>query len=376
MNMRPDPNYKSFTAVAAVLLAAVMFHACAPTTFQSARYDFEKNKARHRADGYGPREGMAYFLPKGYVHVTADLRCATLTNATDGRTELNPVNYYDLKVDVQILPDAARMYLLEPKLSMWAHDTFGIAVSNGLLSSISSTNVDRSHDVMVSLAGLAGALATEGAAPGLPVKFLPPKKPELPRHIEVSFAPNADGTILDTVSNALDAGSLQILVRPFDGAHTTNRLPQSAGTDFKSGPGIFYRPLLPWNIVINDTRARNNMVFSSVVLLPNDAPVLSLVPRRTTMVTQKTDIVFQNGSPVAFTLDRESPAAVWAALPLDMIKAFMSVPTEMLQLKLNFANTNAALTAAETTNLKNRLELLQKQVELQNFSRTNGVTGR
>ena len=140
-------------------------------------------------------------------------------------------------------------------------------------------------------------------------------------------------------------------------------IPSRNDRNSEGGPGVFYRPLLPWQIVINDARAAA-AVYSGIVLLPNYAPILSLVARKTSMV-------FQNGSPVAFALDRQSPAAAWAALPLDMTKSFLSVPAEMLQLKFNFARTNAALTAAEAVSLKNRLELLQQQVDLQNFARTN-----
>ena len=139
----------------------------------------------------------------------------------------------------------------------------------------------------------------------------------------------------------------------------------------QSSQSIFYRPLLPWTVTIVDS---NNLSRQSlIVMLPNNAPVLTLVPRRTPMVTAITSITFDRGCLTGFTYDRESPALAWASLPLDMIKAFISAPTELIQLKFNFANTNSQLIKAQSDELANELTLLKQQIALQEFMRTNSA---
>jgi hypothetical protein len=100
-----------------------------------------------------------------------------------------------------------------------------------------------------------------------------------------------------------------------------------------------------------------------------------MVPRRTPLVTAKTGITFDRGCPTAFTYDRESPALAWFSLPLDMAKAFLSVPAELVQLKFNSANSNAQLVGAESLQAKNELDLLKQQIALEEFKRKNAPVG-
>jgi hypothetical protein len=151
------------------------------------------------------------------------------------------------------------------------------------------------------------------------------------------------------------------------GAHAHAGLPVDAKG--QGGAGVFYRPLLPYTVIITDDLTQTE--YRTVVLLPNDGPILSLVPRRATLVTAKTGIQFDHGCPTALSLDRESTALAWASLPLDVVKAFLSAPAELVQLKLNFANTNAQLGTAELNNLNNQLSILKAQVAIQQFMLTN-----
>jgi hypothetical protein len=137
--------------------------------------------------------------------------------------------------------------------------------------------------------------------------------------------------------------------------------------------GIFYRPLFPYKVTITDDNSK--AVSSAVVMLPNGSPILSLVPRRHSLVTAKASLLFDHGCPTAISFDSESSALAWFSLPLDMIKAFLSAPAEMIQLKLNFANTNAQLSTAQLTELNNQLSILKQQVAINQFMLTNTPSG-
>ena len=396
----------------------VVFTGCETATFHSTHTAADAPASQ--------RTGIAYFLPHGYVHLVAELQdgsnsnktsqpvpapkspaptnapaadangpevpgqpvLAQLPASTDGQATPPaappaqkdqpaatppPTPYYKITVDVVLAPDGSNLFLLDPQTSAWAHDTFNVGIKDGLLASIGSTNADQTGQVLVKLAGLAGLIANP-----LKVNFIDTQTPapkKLPARMEVLLAPE-DST--DDANTILQPAHLSIKVKPLFPKAADNTLPANPETLYGSrfsapanNVGLFYRPLQPYLVTVTD--GNNQDVSQAVVMLPNEAPILSLVPRRTTFVTAKTGITFDKGSPVAFSYDRESVAL--ASLPLDMAKAFLSVPTEMLQLKLNLANTNAQVINAQTTELQNELTLMRQQLSLQDFIRTNVPAG-
>jgi hypothetical protein len=72
--------------------------------------------------------------------------------------------------------------------------------------------------------------------------------------------------------------------------------------------------------------------------------------------------------------DKPSTALAWISLPLDAVKAFLSAPAELLQIKLNYANTNQALTSADNGVLVNELSELKSKVALLQYQQTNGIS--
>jgi hypothetical protein len=228
-------------------------------------------------------------------------------------------------VDAVLSPDPKNMFLLKPRLSDWAHDNFNIGVSNGLLTSINASNSDQSGQVLVKLAQLAGdvvyfplaAPPTDGSSETAP-----------PQEIDIIIDP----TDTESAKTFLSPAKLKLTAEPF-GWNTNSKPSGVEVTNQLHSHCIFYRPLLPWKVTVQD--GNNNSTISVVLMLPTRAPVLALKPTRTAFVTTKTAITFSQGSPTSFSYDRESRYLAIASLPVDMIKAFLSAPTELIQLKLN-----------------------------------------
>jgi hypothetical protein len=372
------------------MVAALAVCSCETATFHSTRFDLKTPPPASSANGpgnFGPRQGTAYFLPKGYIHLIAEVQNGSSTGTgksatgTNAQTAAQPsagapqdtapvaaaIPHYKLTVDVTILPDGGNMFLLRPKTSAWAHDTFGITIQNGLLTSVGSSNSDQTGTVLLKLAELAGTMAAGLKA--TPYATNPPAA--LPARIELMFAP--DDTAEANLT--LQKGRLNVVVNrdfPFIQPQDRDNLPAtSAGKP--DDEGIFYRPLLPYTVTVNEEN--NQTTYSTVVLLPNDGPILSLVPKRASLVTAKTSIVFDHGCPTAVSFDRASPAVAWASLPIDMVKAFLSAPAELVQLKFNFANSNAQLSSAELAGLNNQISILKQQLAIEQFMRTNSLSG-
>ena len=343
---------KILTTAVVVGLTLIGISGCSSPTYSS------KKIVPATLNTLSNREGTFYCLPKGYIHLMADLQ--------DGTTSSPKTPYYKITtIEVTLVPDTTKMYLLSPKTSSLAHDRFGITVTNNFLTSINSSNADQSGQVLVKLAALAGDIV-QLLAPKLVVPTIEEKPTtNLPLHIDIVIDPD------NTDQEILRKANLRVKAYP------PSEVSIETGSDApllgknQSSQGIFYRPLLPWTVTIDD--GNNLGVQTLIVMLPNNAPVLTLVPRRTPMVTAITSITFDRGCLTGFTYDRESPALAWASLPLDMIKAFISAPTELIQLKFNFANTNSQLIKAQSDELANELTLLKQQIALQEFMRTNSA---
>jgi hypothetical protein len=370
---------------------------CSSPTFHSSHFDL----ASTNSSG----DGVPYFLPTGYIHFVADMQAGSTgsvktaaspsSNAAPAGININVTqnNYqasspsnppsgqpgagggkpadpggptqkspsYSIKVDAMLSPDPNALYLLNPLYSNWANDAFNIGISNGLLTTINSSNSDQSGQVLVKLAQLAGDIVYLAGQVGAFTVSHPGLSTNLPSKIDVIIDP----AHLEDASQILAQGNLCLTAVPFGWTSSASANPP-AETD-----KIFYRPLLPWKVQVTDTN--NHSIYSAVLMLPNNAPVLSLTPLRTSFVTAKTAINFSQGSPISFSYDRESPYLAIAGLPVDMIKAFLSAPTDLIQLKLNYVNTNSQLLSSQATEAQNQLKLLQQQVALEEFIRTNKI---
>ncbi len=302
--------------------------------------------------------GVAYNLPKGYVHIVGDLQQPAA--GTSGP------RYYKLTVTPNIVPDTSVQYVLQADPSIWSHDTYGITVTNGLLTTINATNASQLHDIFVSLATTAGIAAAMAAPLVATNNATPVAQPDVnaPPHFEIDLDPAQDSD----VKLGGNATLLQAKIKPFLSSTATTYTQYTNAVN----EGLLYHPLGLYQVAINNTAGNDaQTVIQTEVLLPNPNITLSISPEHTPMLARNASINFDHGVVTGFSFDRPSEVLAWASLPLDMIKAFISAPAELIQLKLNVANTNNALATAQTTALQDQLSSLQAQMSLQQFAATN-----
>ena len=311
-------------------------------------------------------EGMIYFLPTGYIELVAQMQKTSGTNS----------NHYSFTLTPVIVPDYKQAFLLRQSFSPYAHDSFQFAVANnGLLTSVNTTNQDQTGQIIVQIAQTVAAIVNP-MPPGLRANLLseaPPSSCERPDRIDLIFDPSQPVDAPDGINSRLAKYCLKVHVEV--PSITWGGGWQDANTSLQKDKavldGIYYRCKLPYTITIEDESTGD--ISSTVALLPNRSPILSMVPRRSSMVTRTTSITLQDGCLTSVAFDKPSTALAWVSLPLTVMQALMSVPTQMLQLKLNYANTNQALIQADTATLQNELNLLKAQMALVQFNQTNNV---
>lgn len=365
-----------------ILLVALGVVGCA--TIQSTHLQ----KASLRED----REGIAYFLPRGKVQIKAtridlkepvksdetasaeserpnphQLRAAPNQNTNTAANAATNRYYYQVTITGIIEPDPEYMFVLRPKLSPWASDAMQINVnSQGLLTTVSSTNTDESGEVLVTLAQVA-IESFKIAAGGVPTVKLIGDKP-LPKEVVVTFSPT-DQDEINAAKAALENAQLELRVATnfskFPKRWTRLPAPDDAPASFD---GFFYRPALPFTISLSNAVERSSI--RQTVLLPNDAPILSFSPKRSPLVQRVTHVTLENGTLKEVSINKPSSVLAGVKIPLRILQAIVALPTELIQLKFNYSSTNEALLKSQAAELKALKDILEAQRALAS-ARTN-----
>lgn len=123
-------------------------------------------------------------------------------------------------------------------------------------------------------------------------------------------------------------------------------------------PGLAYRQNEPMHVdIIRYDNANKSMAYverSFSFSVPNNAPIDVLRYDDATFVTRRDDVGFVDGSLVSLDFDRPSEAAVAASIPFRIVRGTTEALSELVQLRVNLANQEAALATAEQTAANNQ----------------------
>lgn len=368
-------------SLAGALMVAVLV-GC--STLKSARVgNTPPAKPKHRS-------GIAYFLPRVRLNVKASLaggggkepaKDATqinnivtvvvnnetkpATNAPAGgasaQEKPNPV--YQITINEMYEPDPAHLYLLRPQFNALAADTYRVVVSNGLLTTISSTNADKSGEVIVDLAKI-GIEAFKLAAGGPPSMHVKTTAEKWPREIDVTFDPTDPVQLREAQQHLLDVKLNLAFTNHgrFSFREGWRRVGGMSAGKGEEGNGFFYRPLLPYTVTLSN--GSDGSFVSRTVLLPNEAPILSFCPQRAAFVERVTHVALENGTikEVYFSKPSELSAAV--KIPLGILQSIVALPADLIQLKINYHSQNKALIESQQKEIEALRTLLKSQKDL------------
>lgn len=129
--------------------------------------------------------------------------------------------------------------------------------------------------------------------------------------------------------------------------------------------GFVYRVLRPFKIHLRSHAACNKQKALSpqmtVVNIP-DPDLKLILPMMAGAFTKNVVTAnFKEGMPVDYAIDRPSELNAVVGLPLDVAKALISVPAEMIQLKVNYSSKDTAFVAAQQNALDAKTALIEAQ---------------
>jgi len=112
-----------------------------------------------------------------------------------------------------------------------------------------------------------------------------------------------------------------------------------------------------------------------MLLLPNEASVLALDISRAAFVEKKINVDFDDGILKQVTIKKPSGALELVSIPIEIIQAFVALPGELVQLKINLSSKDKNLYEAQKMELAAKQQLLDYQKELQEESENEGLGG-
>lgn len=334
----------------------------------------------------GESGSMGYFLPKGLIRVSL-------------KPPIGKPNEYELKVEAKLIPDPEHFYRLSYLPNPAAKDNLKVSIANGFLQSVETTAKDEMVDIAKRIMEIPKEIAK--AALGAPAAAIAP--PGLKQSLDVDVDPDIffsgrteDKKIVNNLKKNLESfGIIEIKITRPPGAETYKAAPPSKG--------VYYRPLLPYTVKLSykgktktsptkttsaedgpsqkpaDGKAAPSSSTSNppkketspkkqkaaktkaapqippnaeyqevhvelqeTVYLPNGAPILSLDVTRAAFVTKKTKLTFADG--VLTGVDLEKPSEILAGLeiPIHLIKTIVSLPSDIIQLKINYSSQEKA----------------------------------
>ena len=127
-------------------------------------------------------------------------------------------------------------------------------------------------------------------------------------------------------------------------------------------PGIAYRPRLDYDLYIYtkmDPTGPEPWTLRELrtLALENKAPVFSLAISRALFAERRTVLTFDQGTLSGFCVSKSSEGAGFVDVPVEIIRSIVALPTQILQVRIDQANSQAELNKihAETIALQTKL---------------------
>jgi hypothetical protein len=269
-------------------------------------------------------------------------------------------------------PDPKLRFVAKLEHSMFRDDKWAITTTTaGLLSSTDATITDRTADVVVELAKSAAQVAKTVTMFGFERSTL---VPELPGVVEPQCMPFRKDLVFDpadgrepgaqtcTTSSSWKCANARLAEWGIHDAdlHVDAEVVPLSGTPARED-GFHYRRPIPYTIVL---RSQGD-VQTTRLLIPNGAPIDTISIPALTFVTAKYGVKFDQGMLISVDAEQPSEAMAIAAFPGRVAKELVSIPTDLVQIKIDHSTKEAEKIAAEKGIVDAKKALLESEMALE-----------
>ncbi|WP_207460473.1 hypothetical protein [Azospirillum sp. SYSU D00513] len=290
-----------------------------------------------------------------------------------------------------VIPDPEHRFTANFSHSIARSDDFKLTVSNGLLTTTSVTSADETKAILTSLAGLVGAFvgapipsprafefdATKDSDQGINPQqckefsysrsFDPTDRRELSAVLKgLSENDSSFEVEIDGVRCSANGGTDASVCGP------TGAVENNVSADAKA-KGLFYRA--PRSVRISIAPSSDGNPQCPLTGLPTAQSVTVVVPDSTSafvlpaegggFTTATIGHSFKDGMPTTYAVTQPSELLGVASIPVDILKALVSVPTELVRLRVNYDSEANAIIEQRIKEQEQSLTLLKAQRDLE-----------
>ena len=313
----------------------------------------------------------------------------TLAKADQARVEANAgalcLYKYDSKLELlSAVPDHEMRFTATFSHNVLRDDDGKLAVTaDGLLTNSNVVATDRSGDIIVELAGAIGGFGGTGAPDRL--KFTATSaSPDCAVTAEkfiYQFDPvayeatnaklfRAGFPIQLNLQNMHQEGPTCLAPIPKEtDEQRSARLAECAskviGTAGQSG-ALFYRSAVPVTVILEQCLVKPDGTFdctkrrpvdAALVLIPQLGPISYIPMRSSAFVKSVDDVTFSNGSISSWNATRPSGALEIVRLPVRVLTALISVPAQILSLRVDLSDQDKALAISQEAQISAQQKL-------------------
>lgn len=318
------------------------------------------------ADGVTAKEALT---EAGKKQVVAQ----TVYDNLVARTDSNKFEDEIALAELPAIPDPKERYLA--RLSHWiTHaDSLKIGTTDaGLLKTVSGTSTDKTGAILEDTAKaiIAGLKASVGM-PGPMVEAVPLKTSDpcalVPTFVTQAFTneytfnpsdPEEQKTMNCTLQKLGSAFRISAKKLPSvepqpggsDAAPKVGAVPGNHPDTCQCVKGLVYRRPVRWEFSVqkvSDVGKEGVPVRTVAILLPNEGPSMVASMETGPFIPTSYDIAFQDGMLTKWDVDRPSELYAIIQIPLNILKDVIALPTQLIQLKLDYSSKDVELLKSE-----------------------------
>ncbi len=353
------------TILFSLLITTLMTSGCASKVFESKGISPKKIATECK--------DMVYYLPKTYYRVSIHPKQdnnGNVVRSITSNSKSRPL--YDITLTRYTVPDMENPICLNFKHSNSADDDYDVTISTtGLIQSVNSVNTDKSLDIALKTVELVGTIAKAASLPGsVALAYRAAEIDEPDESLEEPII-NLDAVydyqaliggknILENYEYKNKAALNMNLILSLTSL-AGDKFPQHKQATYQnlSGNSFYYKGLVPHTLKLDF----GLQTYEDIVYLPDNSPVFSYDLTRGALVKKTTNLTFTDGMLTSVAIENPSELLAAVEFPLEILKAIIAVPAELLTFKVENYNAQTNAYAAQTKLLEALIELESKKSE-------------
>jgi hypothetical protein len=325
---------------ATMSLAAVIFvGACAGPLVQSVRVSGEDPPVQH---------GQYYFLPKAVFSVSI------WGWASDRKDRFAVLNSRTL------IADTRYFMRVQTNLCSSSHDIVTVSTdTKGLLARVEASSDEKSGEILVNLAKIAGSLMQARAAFAASAAGFTQRGTAPMRLATYVIDPSSEEGAA-TLEQIRQAHEVTISLRALsDCPGAVPLTPRTcAFEDTGVQTGVCFRPNLPYVLafsaggVIENKKVVAVGAFEQTVMMPNEGPIFCYPIERTEFVKRASVLTFTDGILTSAKTDKPSEALAFTMIPVNVLKEIIGIPASILDRRIEINQKTKTVAESEADALR------------------------